>query len=534
MYAPHLNSLAPHSLPHSAVGAKVYSYTRFSTPEQAKGDSYRRQTEAAERWATARGLALDNELSILDEGVSAFRGTNATDGGLATFLQLCQRGLIEPGSYLVVESLDRISRMEPLYAQQIFSSIVMSGVTIVTLSDGQEYSTQSLRQNPMGLMMALMVSFRAYEESATKGRRVAAAWAEKRRKVAAGEAKRLTTRGPSWLRPDGEGWAEIPERAETVRRIFQLTLSGMGEHSIAKLFTREGVPVLGRGAYWHRSTISKVLRNPAVIGTLTPGHIEYVNGKRVRQLEKPIPKAFPAIVSEADWLSIRALKDGAAPAVRGRHAPSGVAHMLAGLARCPACASTMVRVNKGGGGKAGQPKLVCSKAKVGAGCPYVSVRVSDVDGALLGDWGGLLADVPAGDRNERLDKEYAALSCNIEGVESLLYDLADALAAAPSTTGASRVARLEAEVRMLRKELEELDERRAAADKGLIRSRLDDCAALFRQAKEAGETPDPTAVNAALKVLFSSVVIDHPQGLLRFQWRQGGETCLRYAWVDHE
>lgn len=423
MYAPNFQP-AFDQPPHLSVPGKVYSYTRFSTPEQAKGDSYRRQSDAAERWAAARGLTLDDQLSMADEGMSAYRGSNTTAGALGTFLQLCQRGLIEPGSFLVVESLDRISRMEPLYAQQVFSSIVMSGVTIVTLSDGQEYSTESLKRNYMGLMMALMVSFRAYEESATKGRRVAAAWAERRRRVAAGETKRLTKRGPSWLLPDGEGWREDEEKAETVRRIFRLTLDGLGEHAIAKLFVREGVPVLGRGKHWHRSTVSKVLRNPAVMGTLIPGHIKYLNGRKTRQHEQAVPNAFPAVVSEADWLAVRTLKGGAVAAVRGRHAGKGAAHLLAGLAKCPSCGSSMVRVNKGGTAKAGRPKLVCSKAKIGAGCSYLSVAVDATEGALLRNWGLLLADVPAG------------------------------------------------------------------------------------------------------------VIIDHPTGTLRFLWRQGGETSIRYAWVD--
>jgi hypothetical protein len=35
---------------------KAYSYVRFSTPEQAKGDSLRRQTDRARAWAVANDL----------------------------------------------------------------------------------------------------------------------------------------------------------------------------------------------------------------------------------------------------------------------------------------------------------------------------------------------------------------------------------------------------------------------------------------------------------------------------------------------
>ena len=40
----------------SGERSKAYSYLRFSTAEQAKGDSHRRQSELAVRYALALGL----------------------------------------------------------------------------------------------------------------------------------------------------------------------------------------------------------------------------------------------------------------------------------------------------------------------------------------------------------------------------------------------------------------------------------------------------------------------------------------------
>lgn len=516
-------------LPALPIG-RVYSYSRFSTPEQAKGDSYRRQSEAAERWAMRKGLELDRNLAIRDEGISAFRGANALDGGLSRFLDACRRGLIERGSFLLVESLDRISRMPPRRAQRLLDDIVDAGVTIITLNDDQEYTADRLDTDPTALLIALMVSWRAHEESKTKGRRVAAAWSEKRRKVAAGELKRLTTVGPSWLVPDGDGWKEEPARAAVVRRIFKMTLEGTGEHKIAQTFNREGVPIMGRGKHWHRTTIAKVLRNPSVIGTLIPGRLDYVDGRKVRHFDEPVPNGYPAVISDADWLAVRAIKDGTSAAVRGRHAAAGVAHLLAGLARCPSCGSAMVRVNKGNPAKGGKPKLVCSKAKVGAGCAYISVPVDQTDGAVAFHWGNLLADVPAGDAHTALDRSHGDLEAAIMGTEDLLSDLAEAHARTPTTVGASRIAKVEGELRLMRSELEELDEKRRLADKGLIRARLDDLGELF---EEADGLALPTArINSVMRVLFAGIVVDHRSGFLRFQWRQGGETTIRYAWVD--
>ena len=51
------------------VRPKAYSYLRFSTPEQMGGDSFRRQWDAAKRYAERRGLDLDLKLTFHDLGV---------------------------------------------------------------------------------------------------------------------------------------------------------------------------------------------------------------------------------------------------------------------------------------------------------------------------------------------------------------------------------------------------------------------------------------------------------------------------------
>jgi hypothetical protein len=41
---------------------------------------------------------------------------------------------------------------------------------------------------------------------------------------------------------------------------------------------------------------------------------------------------------------------------------------------------------------------------------------------------------------------------------------------------------------------------------------------------------DRTQANAALRSILRSVVVDYRTGELRFQWKHGGESTLRYAW----
>lgn len=227
------------------IRPKAYSYVRFSTPEQEKGDSLRRQTAAAEAYAHRHGLELDDKLTFRDLGVSAYMGANEETGRLGEFLAAVEHGDIKPGSYLLVESLDRLSRNKPRKAVRLLERICEAGITLVTLDDQRVYTEEVLDEDQTALMVALLVAMRAHEESAKKGRRLAQAWENKRANAA---ATPLTATSPGWvrLRDDRSGFDLIPERAQVVQRIFSMTLEGRGQHTIAETLNREGIPVFGR------------------------------------------------------------------------------------------------------------------------------------------------------------------------------------------------------------------------------------------------------------------------------------------------
>ncbi|WP_447740147.1 recombinase family protein [Variovorax boronicumulans] len=127
------------------VRPKAYSYLRFSTPEQMKGDSKRRQTDLATLYALRHGLDLDSS-SFQDLGVSAFKGDNAATGALRQFRNAVEEGLIPRGSFLLVESLDRLTRDHIVAAQSLFMAIIAAGVSVVTIQPGAErlYSVELL------------------------------------------------------------------------------------------------------------------------------------------------------------------------------------------------------------------------------------------------------------------------------------------------------------------------------------------------------------------------------------------------------
>jgi DNA invertase Pin-like site-specific DNA recombinase len=98
--------------------ASVYSYLRFSDARQSAGSSADRQAQYAARWAKERRLPLDESLSLRDEGLSAHHQRHVKQGALGTFLKAVDEGRIAPGSVLVVEGLDRLSRAEPIQARR--------------------------------------------------------------------------------------------------------------------------------------------------------------------------------------------------------------------------------------------------------------------------------------------------------------------------------------------------------------------------------------------------------------------------------
>lgn len=282
--------------------ARAYSYVRFSTRDQIHGDSRRRQTEAAKLWCQRNKVKLVEEYQ--DLGVSAFKGRNAETGALAEFLELVRAGRIPKGSYLIVESLDRVSRAAIMPAFRLFMSIIEAGVIVVTLGDGQVYDASAITGgNFTPLVISLAVMSRAHEESRMKSLRIGAAWEAKRRGA---DKQPMTARCVAWLRlsADRKRFEIIPERAAVVRRIYEMVRQGKGQLIISKTLRAEKIPMFGRGRVWHTSYVKKILDNRAVIGEFTPAKL--VNGERV--FGEPIPNYYPAVVPKGLFAAVQQIR----------------------------------------------------------------------------------------------------------------------------------------------------------------------------------------------------------------------------------
>ncbi len=127
-----------------------------------------------------------------------------------------------------------------------------------------------------------------------KGRRVRAAW-DNKRKLAIENGTPLTKRTPSWLFLGANGKLRLdPRKAAIVRRIFDMTLAGVGQHAIAETFNKEKLKPLNGAAYWHRSTVKKTLENPAAVGRLIAHRVEYEGGRKVRKPVVEVDESLPA------------------------------------------------------------------------------------------------------------------------------------------------------------------------------------------------------------------------------------------------
>lgn len=508
----------------------AYSYLRFSTPEQANGDSRRRQLALAERYAERHGLVLDRDLSFRDLGVSAFHGRNAREGSLRAFLDAVEHGFVPPGSHLLVESLDRLSRDRVLAAQGLFLQIVQAGVTIVTLVDQRTYSVESLNRNPTDLIISLVTMMRANEESAVKSVRNRAAWANKRARLAERPA---TGRCPGWLRLNkASGRFEvIGERAEVIRRIYRDALAGSSLHAITRALNREGTPLFGhgnqRGKMWHRAFVAHLLSSPAVIGTFVPRVTEHVGGKLRLHPQPPVPGYYPAVVDEGIW---REVQDRRA-ASRAHFAPRGpkrkVACLLAHLAECPDCGTRMILTKNG---DRNWRYLLCNRACAGAGCARQYVRYPEIELLLTRDVDAIIQSCP------RLQASPEARRQRLAWIAARLRVLRRERAGVERDGAALRVLKgaalgplgeIDVETENLLAERRGLRARVPRWPDAVLQTRLE---ALREAAQEAATNAaaDRTRLNAALRALLARVVVDRRQSRLVLHWKHGGESAVAY------
>jgi DNA invertase Pin-like site-specific DNA recombinase len=276
-------------------------------------------------------LQLDDTLVVSDLGVSAFTGKNATHGALSGFLAAAKNKKVPAGSILLVESLDRLSRNSLPDAIALLTSIVRSDIRVVSMIDNNEWNNDTINDT-MSFMYSVMLFSRAHEESATKSKRVRAAFLKKRE---AGLPVISGGHGPGWARPshDNKSWLLDQVKANSVQKVFEMATAGKGGIAIAKTANLEKWPLPWRvrantNTRWEHTGVSRILRDRRVLGEYQPKRM--FEGELVFDGE-PVKNYFPQIITDDLWYMVQSALAGRTGPVRIR----GIkADIFSGLLYC--------------------------------------------------------------------------------------------------------------------------------------------------------------------------------------------------------
>ena len=301
---------------------RVYSYIRFSSALQEQGDSVRRQLELRDKVLKEHRNWVLDETPLEDYGISAYLGKNIENGALGVFIKLCEAGKIPRGSVLIVEQWDRLSRLPALDAIAVFSRISNCGVDICTAADGKVHSRESM-QKTGNLLESVLKMQLANEESQKKADRIRESQQKNR-----ASGKPIPGRCPAWIKLKDGKFEFIPERAEIVRQIFQMTADGVGMRQICDKFNKAKLECWGpgtrKGKAWWPCVISSILHSEAVIGRFLPfmTELHQVDSKNERGEVIVVPKwvrvpygtvrenYFPPAIDMALWQKVQTGLDG--------------------------------------------------------------------------------------------------------------------------------------------------------------------------------------------------------------------------------
>jgi len=268
---------------------KAYAYVRYSRAIQATGDSENRQLTALELFETTTGTKIVE--IVYDKGKSAFRGDNARSGNFKEMLDRMQSGAIRRGDFLVVESIDRITRQRVLDGVELLQGILKKGINIYTTVDKKTYSYNDPSRDFENLLMISLIAKRSNEESETKSGRLLSAW--KARKARAENGEVIIKKGksiPYGLRVEDGKLVIHKEEQEEIKTLFELLLKFGINTAIAKINETS----LKK---WNNGTLSKIIKHKTVIGCMATHRIEYTaDGKSKKILTGFIENYYPNLI----------------------------------------------------------------------------------------------------------------------------------------------------------------------------------------------------------------------------------------------
>lgn len=295
------------------AGTRAIGYIRYSSPNQSKGDSIRRQTANIVKYAKTHGLVLDTDNDIYeDRAKSAYTGKNTAT--LDLILEAMDTGVYPKGTTLIIESFDRISRQQITKALATLIQFPNVGYNLVTIDDNEKfYDHENIDAGD--LIMSIIILGRAHSEITSKKSRIAEKRVERLKDARAGN-RMFTTTCPAWytsvgLKPEDKTLV-LNDHAATFRRIIDIYLTeNIGAGKIAKRLNDEGVKTVTiqdrqkpSQNVWRGGYISQVLRKISLMGHHQPTVV--VDGERVNNGDVIKGYYNPPLISEEKFYQLQA------------------------------------------------------------------------------------------------------------------------------------------------------------------------------------------------------------------------------------
>lgn len=428
------------------MNKECFSYIRFSSAKQAKGTSEDRQLLIAPRVAKEKGWIFREDLGIKNLGLSAYTGSNLKI--IEGIIEAAEQGRIAKGTVMILEALDRLTRIPVDEAYQLFRRVIKSGVEIYTDRSNRHLTKDDLN-NPMSLSMTVVELDAGYQYSDKLSDRVGKAWNLKKIFISKGNIAKHSC--PLWLRHDGTKYTLIEERAKVVRMIFDLYNKGYGCVALIQELNKKGIKPFGRSKGWQPMTVYRMLESKSVIG-----YNEFV--------EPAIKGYYPPVISEDEFYKAQ-LQRQKNHSDRGRRGDIELS-LYGGLCKCSYCGGSMVKYYVNGTGAQKSKKytyLRCFNNKIGQ-CKSKMTRFEPFNETFLIIINSLefikllFAKAPKKDNTEALQGHLANLNKTIERV-------ADDVIKSDSPALVARLTQLEIDKKQLEKVLEaELGAKAAGQD----------------------------------------------------------------------
>ena len=269
---------------------KAYAYVRWSTASQGEEgrDSHDRQTTPLQAFTEVTGVPVVE--TVIDKGISAFRGANARIGQLKGLLDRIESGEIEHGDYIIVESIDRLTRQKLTDSVDLIQSILKKGVRLHTVFDNKTYSYDDPSRDLETLILVGVIAKRAHEESDTKSKRLKSVWVKKRDTA---ETNVIGKRCPYGFRFDeqSQSFIIVEDEAQEIRQIFDL-LKHVGVLESVKQVNKHSK------RRWTRTAVLQLINSKSPIGVL---RLQRRNENGTKAFDRYVPNYFPKIIDEIEF-----------------------------------------------------------------------------------------------------------------------------------------------------------------------------------------------------------------------------------------